>query len=262
MTEARRLAAIMAVDVVGYSRLMGQDEAATARAVREHREAARPLVASRGGRIVKTMGDGLLLEFPSVVDAVECAVAIQRLMVARNAETTESKRIVYRIGVHLGDVLIDGDDILGEGVNIAARLEGVCEPGGVLISGSAHEHVRGRIEAGFVDLGEKNLKNIARSVHAYRVSLDDAGMTTAWSAPQKPVAEAVQPTRDISSIAVLPFENMSGDAEQQYFCDGLVDDILTSLSKLAGLRVIARNSSFVFKGRSVDVREVAKQLGV
>ena len=159
-------------------------------------------------------------------------------------------------------MLIDGDDILGEGVNIAARLEGACEPGGVLISGSAHEHVRGRIEAGFVDLGEKNFKNIVRPVRAYRVSLDDAGMTTNSSAPQKPPAEAAQPSRDIPSIAVLPFENMSGDADQQYFCDGLVDDILTSLSKLAGLRVIARNSSFVFKGRPVDVREVAKQLGV
>ena len=262
MTETRKLAAIMADDVVGYSRLMGEDEAGTARVVREHREAARPLVASRAGRIVKTMGDGLLLEFPSVVDAVECAVAIQRLMVERNAETTESKRVVYRIGVHLGDVLIEGDDILGEGVNIAARLEGVCEPGSVLISGSAHEHVRGRIEAGFVDLGEMDLKNIARPVRAYRVTLDGAATTTNSSAPQKPAGGAAPPSRDIPSIAVLPFENMSGDANQQYFCDGLVDDILTSLSKLAGLRVIARNSSFVFKGRSVDVREVAKQLGV
>src|SRR5271155_5273784 len=156
MTETRKLAAIMAIDVVGYSRLMGEDEAGTARAVRGHRDAARPLVAGRGGRIVKTMGDGLLLEFPSVVDAVECAVTIQKLMVERNAETLDSKRIVYRIGVHLGDVLMEGDDILGEGVNIAARLEGICDPGDVLISGSAHEHVRGRIEAGFVDLGERD----------------------------------------------------------------------------------------------------------
>src|SRR5271154_3488449 len=171
MTATRRLAAILAVDVVAYSRLMGEDEAGTARAVREHREAARPIVASRGGRIVKTMGDGLLLEFPSVVAAVECAVAIQNLMVERNADVPELKRVVYRIGVNLGDVLIEGDDILGEGVNIAARLEGICEPGGVLISGSAFDHVRGRIEAGFVDLGEKVLKNIPRPVRVYAVKI-------------------------------------------------------------------------------------------
>jgi adenylate cyclase len=174
MAETRKLAAIMAVDVVGYSRLMGEDEAGTARAVRDHREAARPLVASRGGRIVKTMGDGLLLEFPSVVDAVECAIAVQRLMVERNAEEAASKRMVYRIGVHLGDVLIEGDDIVGEGVNIAARLEGACEAGNILISGSAHEHVRRRIDAQFVDLGEKEFKNIERPVRAYRVKLDGA----------------------------------------------------------------------------------------
>jgi adenylate cyclase len=262
MTETRKLAAIMAVDVVGYSRLMGEDEAGTARAVRDHREAARPLVAGRGGRIVKTMGDGLLLEFPSVVDAVECAIAIQKLMVERNADAPESKRIVYRIGVNLGDVLIEGDDIVGDGVNIAARLEGMCEPGGVLISGTAFDHVQSKIEATFVDLGEKDLKNIARPVRAYRVMSDSAAASTDSSAPRKPASGAAPLPRDIPSIAVLPFENMSGDADQQYFCDGLVDDILTSLSKLAGLRVIARHSSFAFKGRSVDVREVAKQLGV
>src|SRR6202451_2899102 len=172
MTEIRRLAAIMAIDVVGYSRLMGEDEAGTAKAVREHRQAAAPIVAGLGGRVVKTMGDGVLLEFPSVVAAVECAVTIQNMMVERNFDTPEARRIVYRVGVHLGDVLIDGDDILGDGVNIAARLESICEPGSVLISGSAHEHVRGRIEAGFVDLGEKALKNIARPVRAYRLALD------------------------------------------------------------------------------------------
>ena len=155
MTAARRLAAILAADVVGYCRLMGEDEAGTARAVREHREAARPIVADHGGRIVKTTGDGLLLEFPSVVAAVECAIAIQTLMVERNADTPEDKRILYRIGVNLGDVLIEGDDILGDGVNIAARFEGLCEPGGVLISGTAYDHVRGKIDAHFVDLGDK-----------------------------------------------------------------------------------------------------------
>ena len=171
MTAARRLAAILAVDIVGYSRLMGEDEAGTARGVREHRDAARPIVAGLGGRIVKTTGDGLLLEFPSVVAAVECAIAIQKLMVQRSAETPEAKRIVYRIGVNLGDVLIEGDDILGDGVNIAARLEGLCEPGGVLISGAAYEHIRGRIDAEFVDLGEKDLKNIARPVRIYALGV-------------------------------------------------------------------------------------------
>src|SRR5271168_5454240 len=161
MTGTRKLAAILAVDVVGYSRLMGEDEAGTARAVREHRDAARPIVSGLGGRIVSTAGDGLLLEFPSVVAAVECAITIQKLMLARNADTPPENQIVYRIGVNLGDVLIDGDDILGDGVNIAARLEGICEPGGVLISVSAYDQVRGKIDAHFIDAGEQQLKNIA-----------------------------------------------------------------------------------------------------
>src|SRR6202453_4611303 len=183
MAENRRLAAIMAVDVVGYSRLMGEDEAGTAQAVREHRDAARPVVAGLGGRIVKTMGDGLLLEFPSVIAAVECAVAIQTLMVERNADVPEAKRVVYRIGVNLGDVLIEGDDILGEGVNIAVRLEAICEPGGVLISSAAHDHVRGKIDAEFVDLGEKSLKSIARPARAYAVRTNHAR-----TAPASPAA--------------------------------------------------------------------------
>src|SRR5580700_10398528 len=170
MTGTRKLAAIMAVDVVGYSRLMGEDEAGTALSVREHREAARPIVAGFGGRIVKTTGDGLLLEFPSVVGAVECAIAIQKLMVERNADIADAKRIVYRIGVNLGDVLIEGDDILGEGVNIAARLEAICEPGGVLISSTAFDHVRGKIDSEFLDLGEKALKNIVRPTRVYALN--------------------------------------------------------------------------------------------
>jgi class 3 adenylate cyclase len=158
--QTRKLAAILVSDVVGYSRLMGEDEEGTARAVREHREAARPIIASHGGRIVEIVGDGLLLEFPSVVGAVEGAIAIQKLMAERNAGTPENKRILYRIGVNLGDVLIEGEGILGEGVNIAARLEGICESGGILISGAAHDHVRGKIGADFVDLGDQDLKNI------------------------------------------------------------------------------------------------------
>jgi adenylate cyclase len=256
MAETRKLAAIMAVDVVGYSRLMGEDEAGTARVVREHRDAARPFVSDRGGRIVKTMGDGLLLEFPSVVDAVECAAAIQRLMVERNAETYESKRIVYRVGVHLGDVLIEGEDIIGEGVNIASRLEGICEPGGVLISGSVYEHVLGRVEASFVDIGEQDLKNIARPVRAYRVVID--GSVAAYAPTKLEVAATI---RDRPSIAVLPFQNMSGDPEQDYFADGISEDLITALSKLSQLFVIARNSSFSFKGKNVQVQEIGKTLG-
>jgi adenylate cyclase len=254
MAETRKLAAIMAIDVVGYSRLMGEDEAGTVRAVREHRDAARPLVATHGGRIVKTMGDGLLLEFPSVVDAVQCAVAIQQLMVERNAEMADGRKIVY-----LGDVLIEGEDILGEGVNIAARLEGICEPGGVLISGSVYEHVRGRVETSFVDLGDRDLKNIAQPVRTYRVDIDGAA-TADSAAPAKPgIATA---TRDRPSIAVLPFQNMSGDPEQDYFADGISEDIITALSKLSQLFVIARNSSFTFKGKNVHIQEIGKTLGV
>ena len=256
MTEIRKLAAIMAIDVAGYSRLMGEDEPGTARAVREHRDAIRPLVAGRGGRIVKTMGDGLLLEFVSVVDAVECAVAIQRLMLERNGVTPDGKRIVYRIGVHLGDVLIEGDDILGESVNIAARLEGICEPGGILISGSAHEHVRRRIKVDFVDLGDKALKNIAQPVRVYRTAIEILGssakeqLTTRHALPEKP------------SIAVLAFQNMSGDPEQEYFSDGIAEDVITTLSRLRSFFVIARNSSFIYKGRPTDVRQVGRELGV
>ena len=202
MTAARRLAAILAIDVVGYSRLMGEDEAGTARAVREHREAARPIVASHGGRIVKTTGDGLLLKFPSVVAATECAVLIQKLMVERNAGTRETRRIVYRIGVNLGDVLIEGDDILGDGVNIAARLEGICEPGGLLISGAAYDHVRGRIEADFVDLGETDLKNIARPVRLYALGVGGIARASA-STPLSPAAPLNPKAPALLGIAAL-----------------------------------------------------------
>ena len=256
MTAARRLAAILAADVVGYSRLMGEDEAGTALSVREHREAARPIVAGLGGRIVKTTGDGLLLEFPSVVAAVECAIAIQKLMVERNAETPESKRIVYRIGVNLGDVLIEGDDILGDGVNIAARLEGMCQPGGVLISGAAYDHVRGRIDADFVDLGEKQLKNIARPVRVYAVA------TGSESAAPAPVSETPKLSTDHPSLAVLPFTCFSEERDFKYLTEAMTGDLITILARIPGFIVIARQSSFAYQGRAIDSRQIGLELGV
>jgi TolB-like protein/class 3 adenylate cyclase len=255
MSEIRKLAAVLAADVVGYSRLMGEDEAGTAKIVRERREAATPIVRSFGGRLVKTMGDGVLLEFRSVVAAVECAIAIQKMMAERNAALPEAKRILYRVGVNLGDILIDGDDILGDGVNIAARLEGIADPGGVCVSGTAYEQVRGRIEAEFVDLGEKALKNIARSVHAFSVTWDR-------NAPRPHETPPRLMLPDKPSIAVLPFQNMSGDPEQDYFADGMVEDIVTGLSRIKWLFVIARNSSFVYKGKAIDVRQAGRELGV
>ena len=253
----RRLAAIVAADVVGYSRLVGLDEEGTLAKMRAHRtELIDPKVAEHGGRIVKTMGDGLLLEFPSVVSAVRCAIDFQTGMAERNAGASEDQRIDFRIGINLGDVVIDGDDIHGDGVNVTARLQEIAEPGGIAISRRVYEDVQDRLEASFENAGEQTLKNIARPVQVWRWSpvaretAGAAGLQTSLQLLNKP------------SIAVLPFTNMSGDPEQEYFADGLVEDIITTLSKLAGLRVIARNSSFVYKGQTVDIREAAKQLGV
>jgi TolB-like protein/class 3 adenylate cyclase len=261
MTAARRLAAIMAIDVVGYSRLMGEDEAGTARAVKEHREAARPVVAELGGRIVKTMGDGLLLEFPSIVAAVECAAAIQKLMAERNAEIPEPKRIVYRIGVNLGDVLTEGDDILGEGVNIAARLEAICEPGGVLVSGAAYDHVRGKVDGRFVDLGPAQLKNIAEPIRVY--SLEVGALAHAKFGPAS--APAAQPKREAPprlSLVVLPFANIGGDADQEHFVDGVTESLTTDLSRIRGSFVIGRNTAFTYKGKAVDLKQIGRELNV
>ena len=247
MTTARRLAAILAADVVGYSRLMGEDEAGTALSVRSHREAARPIVAGFGGRIVKTTGDGLLLEFPSVVAAVECAIAIQKLMVERNAKTPEAKRIVYRIGVNLGDVLIEDDDILGDGVNIAARFEGLCEPGGVMISGAAYEHMRGRIDAAFVDLGPTQLKNIAEPIRVYSLQVGVPAETkpASASAPEKSAPPRL-------SIVVLPFANIGGDPDHEHFVDGVTESLTTDLSRIRALVVVGRNTAFIYKGKPLS----------
>ena len=257
MTAARRLAAILAADIVGYSRLMGEDEAGTARAVREHREAARPIVAAHGGRIVKTTGDGLLMEFPSIVAAVECAIAIQTLMVERNADTPEDKRILYRIGVNLGDVLIEGDDILGDGVNIAARLEGLCDPGGVLISGTAHDHVRGKIDAHFVDLGPTQLKNIVEPIRVYSL---EVGVPAQAKPVPAPAPEVSRPPR--LSMVVLPFANIGGDSEQEHFVDGVTESLTTDLSRIRGAYIVARNTAFTYKGKPLDVKTIGRELNV
>jgi len=255
MTAVRRLAAILSADVVGYSRLMGLDEVGTAHALRDHRAAADPLIAEHGGRVVKTTGDGVLIEFGSVVGAVECALGLQRLAAQRNTETPADRRMEWRIGIHIGDVLIEGEDILGDGVNIAARLEGIAEPGGICISEDAFRQVRGKVEAEFADLGEQSLKNIARPLRVYH--LDPAAGATAAVTPPPAL-----PLPDKPSIAVLPFQNMTGDAEQEYFVDGMVEEITTAIARLPWLFVIARNSAFTYKGKPIDLKEVARELGV
>jgi adenylate cyclase len=249
----RRLAAILAADVAGYSRLTGADEEGTIARLRAlRRELIDPTIAAHGGRIVKTTGDGLLIEFASVVDAVRCAVDVQRGMVSRKTDVPADQRIEFRIGIHLGDVVVEGDDLLGDGVNVAARLEGIADTGGVLLSGDAYRQVKGKIDVAMEDLGERRLKNIASPVPVYRVLLEKS---LRKSAPALPLP-------DKPSIAVLAFANMSGDPEQEYFSDGLAEDIITLLSHSRSLFVIARNSSFTYKGRAVDVKQVGRELGV
>jgi len=252
----------LAADVAGYSRLMGTDEVGTARTLREHRKVTDALVAKHGGRLVKTTGDGVLLEFPSVVDAVECAVAVQAVMVQRNEGIPEDQRMLFRIGINLGDILIEGEDILGDGVNVAARLEGIAEPGGICVSSSAYEQVRGKVGVEFTDLGEQTLKNIARPVHAYAIKpKGHLGTVVPSVLPSHPETQKPLPLPDKPSIAVLPFENMSGDPEQEYFADGIVEDIITALSRFKSLFVIARNSSFTYKGKAVDIKQIGRELG-
>ncbi len=251
----RRLTAILAADVAGYSRLMGADEEGTLAALKAiRREVVDPKIAENRGRIVKTTGDGLLVEFASVVDAVRCAVEVQQQMATRGADVTEGKRVEFRVGINLGDVIVEGDDIYGDGVNIAARIEALADVGGVFVSNTVHDHVRDRLPVLFEDLGEKQVKNIARPVRVYRVR----DVATAAKSPSAPAL----PLPDKPSIAVLPFANMSGDPEQEYFVDGMVEEIITALSRIRWLFVLARNSSFTYKGQAVDVKQVGRELGV
>jgi TolB-like protein/class 3 adenylate cyclase/Flp pilus assembly protein TadD len=251
----RRLAAILAADIAGYSRLMGQDEAATVRDLKGHQAVILPLVGRHGGRIIDTAGDAILAEFPSVIGATACAVEIQTVMAARNEDVPEHRRMLFRIGINLGDVIHDETRIYGDGINVAARLEALAEPGGVLVSHAVYDQVRDRLDLAFEALGERELKNIARPVRVYRLRRPAESKAA-------PVPGAALPLPDKPSIAVLPFANMSGDPEQEYFADGVAEDILTGLSRLKWLFVIARNSSFTYKGRHVDVRQVGRELGV
>jgi len=255
MTATRRLAAILAADVAGYSRLIGADEGGTLTRLKAIRaELIDPTIAAHNGRLVKTTGDGLLVEFGSVVDALRCATELQAGKAERNATAPPDKRIEYRIGINVGDIVIEDGDIFGDGVNIAARLEALAEPGGICVSARVQEDAAGKLELSFEDLGEQALKNIARPVRAYRIAIGGgsaaAPETLALPLPDKP------------SIAVLPFANMSGDPEQEYFADGMVEDVITALSRYPSLFVIARNSSFTYKGRAIDVKQVGRELGV
>jgi adenylate cyclase len=265
--EQRRLAAILAADAVGYSRLMGRDEAGTLARLREHRKQRfEPTLGRHGGRLVKLTGDGALAEFPSAVDALSAAIEFQQAMADANQGQSEDIAIVFRVGLHLGDLIVDGDDLYGDGVNVAARLEAQAPAGGVVISATTRDFIGERINARFDDLGELALKNIERPVRAYRVEWNAADWAATLSEAPKLLAPVqaipVLALPDKPSIAVLPFQNMSGDSEQEYFVDGLVEDIITALSKFRSLFVIARNSSFTYKGRSVDIKQVGRELGV
>jgi TolB-like protein/class 3 adenylate cyclase len=254
MSQTRRLAAILAADVAGYSRLIGADEEGTLGRLKVLRtEIIDPKIAGHRGRIVKTTGDGLLVEFASVVDALRCAAEIQAAMVESNAGSPADDRIEFRIGINVGDIVVEDGDIFGDGVNVAARLEGLAEPGGICVSARVQEDAAGKLDFAFDDIGEQALKNIARSVRAYRVGAAGSG-----SRPPNPSLALP----DKPSIAVLPFANMSGDPEQEYFVDGMVEEIITALSRIRWLFVIARNSTFTYKGRPVDVKEVGRELGV
>ncbi len=255
----RRLAAIMSADVVGYSRLMGANEVGTLTALTHRRkEVIEPRISKNSGRVVKLTGDGILAEFSSVVDAVECALAVQKEMRSRNVEIPEDRRIELRIGIHIGDVIVEDGDLFGDGVNVAARIESVGKPGGVAVSDAVREHVGNRLEISFEDMGEHALKNIERPIRVFDVTSGKA------EAPKGKIESAPEPEAKTEkpSIAVLPFDNMSGDAEQEFFSDGIAEDIITDLSKISGLFVVGRNTSFTYKGKSFLLQDVAKELGV
>ena len=278
--EARRLTTILAADVVGYSRLMATDEAGTLALLKAHRkDLIEPKAAEYGGRFVKLMGDGTLMEFASVVDAVRFAVDVQRAVAERSADVPENRRITYRIGINIGDIITDEDDIYGDGVNVAARLEGLAEPGGVCVSSTVFDHVKGKVDLVFTDLGEQQVKNIPGSLRVYSVTLDtkegtahDAVTPPGQGLEPEAAPPGMEPDDtgievDLSlpenpSIAVLPFTNMSGDAEQEFFSDGISEDIITALSKIGSLLVVARNSTFTYKGQAVDVKQVSREQGV
>jgi adenylate cyclase len=256
----RRLAAILAADVAGYSRLMGANEEGTLAQLKAIRNAlVDPTIAANRGRIVKTTGDGMLVEFASAVDAARCAVEVQRGMMAHSADVAQDLRIEFRIGIHVGDIIIDDNDMFGDGVNIAARLEGIAEPGGVCISDDAYRQIRGKVDIVFDDTGPQSLKNIAELVHTWRCRID---ANSSSATPTKPAVGAAQALPDKPSIAVLPFQNMTGDPEQEYFSDGITEDIITELSRFRSLFVVARNSSFSLRGKTVNVTEVGRRLGV
>jgi adenylate cyclase len=262
MSQTRRLAAILAADVAGYSRLMGEDEEGTLTRLKAiRRELADPKIKEHRGRIVKTTGDGLLLEFASVVDAVRCAVEVQRELAERNADVPPDRRIELRMGINLGDIIKDGRDIFGDGVNVAARLEALAEPGGICVSRVVRDQVRDKLAFSFEDMGEQQVKNITRPIRVHRILLGEKSKrsekATGGLQQNPPLALPDKP-----SIAVLPFQNMSGDPEQEYFADGMVEEIITALSRIRWLFVIARNSSFTYKGQAVDVKQVGRELGV
>src|SRR4051812_13321073 len=277
MAEARverRLAAILAADIAGYSRLIGSDEEGTLASLRAgRREIIDPSIAEHRGRIVKTTGDGILVEFQSVLDALRCAARVQRELAERNQPVAAERRMDFRIGIHQGDIVVEDDDIFGDGVNIAARLEGVAEPGGICVSARVQEDAAGRLDIEFEDLGEQELKNIARRLQVYRVKLPSPDSDPAGSSPgatgtagQDGGTAAPRPLFAVRSakpsIAALPFQNMSGDPELEFFADGMVEEIITALSLVRWLFVTARNSVFTYKRRAIDVKQVGRELGV
>ena len=258
----RRLAAVLAADIAGYSRLMGRDEERTVAELKGLRKTlVDPGIAAHRGRIVKTTGDGMLVEFASAVDAARCAVEVQRAMAEHNIDVLPEQRIEFRIGIHVGDIIIDDDDIFGDGVNIAARLEGIAKPGGVCVSDDAHRQVRGKVDIAFDDIGEQALKNIAEPMRAWHVSFVDGDSPEVRAAMAAPRAKVLA-LPDKPSIVVLPFDNMSSEPGQDYLADGIVEAITATLSCIRSFFVIARSSAFTYKGRARDAREIGKELGV